>query len=513
VGDINTYALFAELARSLVNCNGRAGIIVPTGIATDDTYKDFFGDLNEKRGLASLYDFENREGLFPGVHRSYKFSLLTMSAKPVERADFAFFSTRTEHLRDPQRRFALTPDDFAFLNPNTRTCPVFRTRADAELTKKIYLRVPVLVNERTGENPWGIRFLTMFHMSNDSELFKKAPGDGLLPLYEGKMVQAYDHRAGSVVFVPDNKVRQSQPVQTVPAEYIDPSYVPSPLWWVATAEVNARLNAWRHKWLMGFKDVTSPTNERTAIFAVLPRVAVGHKVPLAFLTAVSHVKEVACFLTNVNALVFDYVARQKVGGLSLGYFFLKQLPVLNPRTYSLADMEEICPSVLELVYTAWDIKPFADDLWRQSEERFRQRILCELEEHKTATGGHEFNPPEWAEIAEDGIPLAPFKWDEDRRACLRADLDAYYAHLYGLTRDELRYILDPKDVYGPDFPSETFRVLKEKEEKLYGEYRTRRLVLEAFDTLAESPRFRDEMPKRVSAFETPPKGGGAAAKV
>ena len=82
-----------------------------------------------------------------------------------------------------------------------------------------------------------------------------------------------------------------------------------------------------------------------------------------------------------------------------------------------------------------------------------------------------------------GYLLRPFKWDEDRRAVLRAELDAYYAKLYGLTRDELRYILDPKDVYGPDFPGETFRVLKEKEERLYGEYRTRRLVLAAWDAL------------------------------
>jgi len=88
--------------------------------------------------------------------------------------------------------------------------------------------------------------------------------------------------------------------------------------------------------------------------------------------------------------------------------------------------------------------------------------------------------------------LPPFKWDEDRRAHIRAELDAYYALLYGLTRDELRYILDPKDVYGPDFPGETFRVLKEKEEKRFGEYRTRRLVLAAFDELGASKRFRGE---------------------
>ena len=138
---------------------------------------------------------------------------------------------------------------------------------------------------------------------------------------------------------------------------------------------------------------------------------------------------------------------------------------------------------MELVYTAWDVKPFSDDVWREADDVFKSEIKKQWETSRVATGGHAWEPPEWAEIAEDGIPLPPFKWDENRRAILRAELDAYYAKLYDLTRDELRYILDPKDVYGPDFPGETFRVLKEKEEKQYGEYRTRRLVLEAWDRL------------------------------
>jgi hypothetical protein len=145
-------------------------------------------------------------------------------------------------------------------------------------------------------------------------------------------------------------------------------------------------------------------------------------------------------------------------------------------------------------------------VWRDSDEGLRSLIRDQWEQNRAATGGYEFNPPKLGEIAEDGIPLPPFKWDENRRAQLRAELDAYYALLYGLTRDELRYILDPKDVYGPDFPGETFRVLKEKEEKQFGEYRTRRLVLEAFDKLVESPRFRDETAKRGSAFAMPDSG-------
>jgi hypothetical protein len=174
--------------------------------------------------------------------------------------------------------------------------------------------------------------------------------------------------------------------------------------------------------------------------------------------------------------------------MHLNFFIVKQLPVLPPTAYTPADVEFIAPRVLELVYTAWDIKAFADDVWREANSELqianselRAAIQRQWEANRAATGGHLWEPPAWAEIAPDGIPLPPFKWDDERRAHLRAELDAYYARLYGLTRDELRYILDPKDVYGDDFPGETFRVLKEKEMRQYGEYRTRRLVLEKWD--------------------------------
>jgi hypothetical protein len=170
----------------------------------------------------------------------------------------------------------------------------------------------------------------------------------------------------------------------------------------------------------------------------------------------------AAFVANINSLVLDYVVRQKIGGTNLNPFIIEQLPVLQPRAYREEDLNFLGNRVVELTHTAEDTKSFARDL---------------------------------------GYNEKPFPWNDTRRAKLRAELDGYYAHLYGLTRDELQYILDPKDVFGSAFPSETFRVLKEREESEYGEYRTRRLVLEAFDTLAESPRFREDMFKRESALE------------
>jgi hypothetical protein len=181
-GDINTYAVFAELCRALLRPAGRAGIIVPTGIATDHTTRKFFTDLAARRSLVSLYDFENRKGIFPGVHRSYKFCLLTLAGaeRGPRSAEYAFFCHEAADLSDPERRFTLSAADFRLLNPNTRTAPIFRSRRDAELTKHIYRRVPVLIEEAKAAagNPWQVEFMRMFDMANDSYLFRTRGSTG-----------------------------------------------------------------------------------------------------------------------------------------------------------------------------------------------------------------------------------------------------------------------------------------------------------------------------------------------
>ncbi|MCR6727088.1 Eco57I restriction-modification methylase domain-containing protein [Agrobacterium fabrum] len=460
-GDVNTYALFAELFAKLAR--QRAGVIVPTGLATDATTAPFFAHLVEEKRLVAFYSFENEEMIFSSVHHAFKFALLTIGPTSGLNAAFAFFLRQVAAMSEPERNFALSPSDIASINPNTRTAPVFRSRADAELTAKIYSNSPVLIDESKGEagNPWGISFMTMFHMSSDSHLFRtgaqlEAEGycregadwirgaDRFVPLFEAKMIHQFDHRwAGYPVSGEDS-------ADVAVADKQNPEYETDARYWVPRVEVDNRLatRAWEKDWLMGWRDITNATNERTVISTMFPRVGVGHVLPLMLMNAKpSHW---AGLLGNLSALSFDYSARQALGGTHLTYGYLKQFPILPPDFYTEPRLAFITPKVLELTYTSHSLSPFARDL------------------------GH------------DG---PPFAWDKDRRALLRADLDAFYARAYGLTRDELRYILDPADVKGPDYPSETFRVLKEKEIRHHGEYRTRRLVLEAWDHMEQDGTF------------------------
>lgn len=461
VGDVNLYALFAEAMTQLAG-KGRAGFIVPSGIATDNSTRAFFDFLISKKRLESLYDFENRERIFPAVDSRQKFCLLTL-AQDVPEPCFVFFATRSEHLVDERRRFTLTSDDVERINPNTKTSPIFRSNADAGLTKKMYGSVPVLLDENRGAegNPWGISFSRLFDMSNDSELFRTfdqlhrvgAVRDGVkwqdeeesvwVPLYEAKMVHQFDSRWAT--YEQDgNTVRDC-----TENEKKKPGFQPLPRYWVPQKEVDRRLSAkgWNRQWLMGWRNITNATNERTVISSVIPRVGVGHSMPLYFLNPSFSPEYWLAFLSNMSSLVLDYVARQSVGGTNLTYGYLKQFPVLTPDQYTKDDLRFLCVRAQELVYTSLGMRPFAEDL---------------------------------------GFSGPPFPWNPGRRALLRAELDAYYAMLYGLTRDELRYILDPADVKGDDYPSETFRVLKNNEIRNFGEYRTARLVLQAWDRLEEN---------------------------
>ncbi len=464
VGDVNTYALFAEAFLRLPKTQGWAGLIVPTGIVTDDSTKAFFDETVRRKRLFSSLGFDNQRRIFPGVHPDTPFALITFGGASSD-ARYSFYLLSIEHLADTRRAFTLSADDIGLINPNTRTCPVFRSSVDADLTRRIYARVPVLIDEAKGAagNPWGISFMRMLDMANDSGLFRTSrqlaeagavragadwvPPDRarMVPLYEAKMIHQFDHRWAT--YAADGT--GSRDVDD--AEKRDPFFTATPRYWVPEQEVGARLTErdWSREWLMGWRDITNATNERTVIASAAPILGTGDTLLLMFPNQPA--VYCAALLANLCSLVADYIARQKVGGTHLKYHVFKQLCVLAPSSYMPPILSFVLPRVLELTFTAEDMRPWANDL---------------------------------------GYDGPPFAWNEDRRAHLRAELDAAYAHLYGVTRDELRYILDPTDIHGPGFPSETFRVLKEKEIRQHGEYRTARLVLAAWDRLTADGTFK-----------------------
>lgn len=496
-GRINLYAIFAGLNRSLINSTGSVGCILPSGIATDNNTKDFFADLVLSGELRSLYDFENRQGLFSGVHRSYKFCLLTL-ARTGQPPDFVFFAQQVSDLSDPDRHFQVTPEEFALLNPNTLTCPIFRGKKDAELTKHIYRRVPVLIDEKKGEegNPWKISFKQgLFNMTSDSHLFRtreeleqsgyqlqgnvfvwprpSPPPDNIkkyLPLYEGKMFWHFTHRWANADDTPL-------------ANLNSPEMMVIPRYWVSRQDVeNSGGSLISRGWMVAYRWITNATNERTFVAALVPAAGFGNSAPIVIFKSPNS-RIASLWSTIASSFVFDYSVRQKLGGTNLTFSTAYQLPWLLPdtinqlltwcdATITLGDW--LLPRVLELTYTARDLEPFARD--------------C-------------------------GYTGPPFKWDEERRFQLRCELDAAFFHLYlpstpegewklarreeGAPYDETDQQLEELKRHFPtpraavEYIMDTFPIVKRKDEAAHnGEYRTKTQILKIYDQLQSSLQSR-----------------------
>ncbi|SCL50744.1 Eco57I restriction-modification methylase domain-containing protein [Micromonospora chersina] len=449
-GDINTYAVFSETDRALIGPCGRMGVIVPTGIGTDATTQMFFRDCVTRKSLVSLYDFENEDKVFSEVHNQFRFCLLTLSGPAYQAALISLVFKVRQVDQIPSKRFALSSEEITLLNPNTGTCPVFRSRRDAEITLGIYRRVPVLVKEGDPRgNLWGISFMKMFDMANDSHLFRSREelesagwvltgniftrdAATMLPLCEAKLLHHYDHRFSTYDGATQEQLNKGTLPRLTPDQHDDPDVVTMPRYWVSGREVEEKLSAkgWRAGWLLGWREICRAADERTVIASVFPSSAVGNKFPLSF-PAVKN-EAVACLYACQTSFVFDYVSRQKIGGASMSMFIWQQLPTLSPDVLT-SHSSWLVVRVLELTYAARDMAPFAHDL------------------------------------GDDG---APFRWDEDRRAIIRAELDALFFHLYGIDRDDVDYIM------------ETFSIVKRKDEARYGRYRTKELIIAEYDRMA-----------------------------
>jgi len=489
-GDINTYSVFSELSLNLLNQRGMAGILVLTGIATQESNQEFFQSLVSNQNLVSLYDFENRKKLFPNVEGNMRFCMLVLAKYRALSVKVAAQLQQVEDLHTIDRSYEIQFEDLKKVNPNTLTLPTFRTKTDSDLVIKLHTKVDVLVNESKRSDPWQISFLRMFDMANDSDLFctrDQLIKDGyeqsqnkfikdfdvLLPLYEAKNATHYNHRYGTFEDIDKEKMfKLHAGTNKLGSEDLaDPCKLSLTRYWISESAVNHTLKANENfNWLIGFRNaISAVADARSVTFCILPKYGVGHSMPLLF--SKMNILKLCSLVANFNSFVVDYVARQKASGGNLTYFIVKQLPLLHPSCYTSDLTMFIASHVLELTYTAWDIKAFANDLWREADEPLRATLKQQWDKNVAETdGGHAgAEPPSWAEIAPDGFPYPPFKWDEERRARLRAELDAIYAHLYGLSREELGYIL------------ETFPIVKRKDVDKYGSYRTKELILKYYD--------------------------------
>ena len=468
-GDTAINSLFVERAAQLCKPGGVVGLLVPSGIATENTSQKFFSGLMATGGVRCVYDFFNKRDtgplFFPDVYYRFKFSIFVFSpgGRSFDGCRFATFVRNVDELKEPGKIFVLSLDHFQHVNPNTATAPVYRAARDKDISSAIYSRVPVLV-DRSGDietRAWPVRYVRMFDMANDSQhfrthkeleereaaypvggnLWRSSEGDWV-PLYEGKMVQAFDHRASGIVTISKNMYRPGQSEQTTSEEHKDPNFTPTPRYFV---KPDTQLAV-----QLAIKDITSTTNARSIICCLIPPYAAGHTLPILdmeLLDLNERANAQALLCANLNSVVLDFVARTKILSNHASWFVLEQLPVILPDRFddimfgpkTAGDL--VRGATLELIYTAHDMASFARGM------------------------GY---------VDEAGNIRPPFPWDEERRLKLRAKLDAVFFYLYGITdRDDVRYIYS------------TFPIVERQEKEAYGgRYRSCELCLAYMSALA-----------------------------
>ena len=467
-GDVNLYSLLVERSLSLLNPDGICGLLTPSGIYADKTAADFFRSVSTTGRLGGIYDFENRRSAnpdaktakwFPDVDSRFKFCATIMGGddRRFERAACGFFLNGEADLEDKDRVFPLAPTDFSRINPNTGTAPIMRTKRDADIVSRVYESHPVLVDRSSGkeEKLYPVRYHRMFDMTNDSYLFRTAEqldDDGAykvvgnrykkgdeewVPLYQGRMIHHFDHRANQIELNPESTHNPYVSVAVNDEQHKDPSFHPRVQYWVSKAETLRQITD-HVGYVLAFRDIARATDERTMIASISPWSAYGNTAALLLPEPAMTTSNASLLVANLSSLPLDYVAKLKFQGTHANWYIVEQLPMIHPDDFDkrygdVTARELVLNHLLRLAYTAYDLTPFA-------------RLL--------------------------GYDGDPFIWDPAERRQLRARLDALYFHIYGLSEDDASYILDQ------------FPVLAKNERKEFGHYLTKHLVLNHYRALA-----------------------------
>jgi hypothetical protein len=457
---VNVYAVFADLFRQITGPNGAAGLILPNGLVTGYTYKDFLRHLIESKTLGAFLGFENEDKIFPEVHNETKFGIIVMHGmkRPTERPKLTAHLRQPDQVHDPRFVYTLTAEEIKLVNPNTLNLPACRLNGDVPVLLDIHRHAQALKlveDKRVISNPWECRLESLFNMATDSNLFldhadvadiiksrsgaKAVLEDGieLYPLYEGKMCWHFDHRYGTYEGQTEKQANKGVLPHVNDERHNDPHYRIEPRYWMPKEEVDKVTESFpKREWFFAWR-LVGPS-ERTFIGSIIPKAAAAHSTPV--LLSDANAEAVACLAAILSSFVVDYDARQSANQIT--FFIAEQLAVLTPQQLQQeqpwlggAAQPWLAQRVLELCYTNVELEPFARDL---------------------------------------GFTGPPFRWQPARRALLQAEIDAAVMHLYQLTRTQAEWILD------------SFTVLRKYEEADHGEFRTKRQVLEIYDAMAEA---------------------------
>lgn len=422
-GDINLYALFTERCKHLLNLTGIAGLIIPSGIVTDYHLKNLLYSFVKDNNLLAFHDFMNKKKYFSQVDGRYRYCFFVFSSRSMF-PHFKFSCYNIDPKDITKSSFSFSKEQIKVLNPLTNTLIVPKNPSIIPLMLRIHKEMPILSGDDGADIPWRINYKRQADMTNDSHLFistedmnfddnnpgiLKKENEIFFRLYEGKMVDIYNHRAGSSATKIGQYKRSGHSIRPTQKDLENPNFLVTSRYAISKNDlkVNKRLQGNLKPWHLAFKDITAATNRRTVRAAILPTCVVSNKLPT--LEVLNGEKEEACLLGVLNSLIFDFLCRQKIGNITLNWFILRQIPI-PPLHYFYEGTVEgenitdwLVSRIIKLMYTSFDLLPWSKAI--------------------------------------DG-PLYPFPWEESERVKVGAEIDSLMFHLYKLSKKEVKSVME-----------------------------------------------------------------------
>ncbi len=475
-GDVNTYKMFMETGHHLLRSSGRLGLIVPSGLYTDNGTADLRKLFLDGCSWHWLFAFENRRKLFP-IDSRFKFCVIILTkGGNTEVLRAAFMQHEASIWEAPEPPFiCVSKSGIARFSPRSRSLMEFKTTRSMEICEKIYSSHPILADRIA--SGWALEFSREFHMTDDSKLFPPRPdweekgyrsdgygrwmgpdGEIAIPLYEGRMIGQYDFSQKGWI---SGKGR-SAAWREIPFDQktIEPQFL------MAGRDFSNDKKA-IHGCKIALMDISSATNTRTLIATVLIDTPTGHSVSTITIPG-KRLLDTVLLCSLINSFSYDYMVRQRVGGLHLSFFYLEEIPL--PAQIPDDAVRFLILNAAGLVF----IHPMFSAEWLEIGRKYpsvRERM--------------------WQ---------ANWKVDREERLQAKCAIDAVVAKLYGLSREDLAYILriDESD------PTGFWRVDKD----LPVEQRQTVLTIQAFGHLErvgldEFCRQGWQLPDYAHTFERP----------
>jgi len=319
VGELNTYAMFAELASRLTEKDGFAAIIVKSALVTSTCYSSCFRHFVNQGSLSEVFLFDNREKLFQ-IDSREKFCVLFFGGEHAGGIKVHYGLTKQEQILSSVP-INVTSEELELINPETGLLPNVADSKEFSFLLRTHRSLSVFAKEFPK-----CHFGRLVHLTAHAEHISTKSEKTRVPIYEGKFIEQYDNRFSTFAGMSaDERYQAKASARRQPGDsFVAPKLAPECRYFIDKKFWESFLDRYDQPYSLCWRSLTSPTNQRTMIASIIPSMPTCQSVQLLQTTPV---EDLLMILALFNSKVFDFFVRLKMGGIDLTQSVVRQIPV------------------------------------------------------------------------------------------------------------------------------------------------------------------------------------------